>query len=73
MSVDFKEYARKMERTLDHLQEEFGAVRAGRANAKVLDPITVEYYGSETALNGVATISSPDARTLIIQPWIPSC
>ena len=69
MSVDFKEYARKMERTLEHLQEEFGAVRAGRANAKVLDRITVEYYGSETALNGVATISSPDARTLIIQPW----
>jgi ribosome recycling factor len=69
MSVDFKEYARKMERTLDHLQEEFGAVRAGRANAKVLDRITVEYYGSETALNGVASISSPDARTLVIQPW----
>ena len=69
MSVDFKEFARKMERTLEHLQEEFGAVRAGRANAKVLDRITVEYYGSETALNGVATISSPDARTLIIQPW----
>ena len=69
MSVDFKEYARKMERTLEHLQEEFGAVRAGRANPKVLDRITVEYYGSETALNGVATISSPDARTLIIQPW----
>ena len=69
MSVDFKEYARKMERTLEHLQEEFGAVRAGRANAKVLDRITVDYYGSETALNGVATISSPDARTLIIQPW----
>ena len=69
MSVDFKEYARKMERTLDHLQEEFGAVRAGRANAKVLDRITVEYYGSETALNGVATISSPDARTLVISPW----
>ena len=69
MSVDFKEYARKMGRTLEHLQEVFGAVRAGRANAKVLDRITVEYYGSETALNGVATISSPDARTLIIQPW----
>ena len=69
MSVDFKEYGRKMEKALDHLQEEFGAVRAGRANAKVLDRITVEYYGSETALNGVATISSPDARTLIIQPW----
>ena len=69
MSVDFKEYTRKMEKTLDVLQDNFGAVRAGRANAKVLDRITVEYYGSETPLNGVATISTPDARTLIIQPW----
>ena len=69
MSVDFKEYSRKMDRTLDHLEEDFDAVRAGRANAKVLDRICVEYYGSETPLNGVATISSPDARTLVIQPW----
>ena len=69
MAVDFKEYGRRMEKTLDHLHEEFGAVRAGRANAKVLDRITVEYYGSETPLNGVATISSPDARTLVISPW----
>ena len=69
MSVDFKEYSRKMERTLDHLEEDFDAVRAGRANAKVLDRICVDYYGSETPLNGVATISSPDARTLVIQPW----
>ena len=69
MSVDFKEYGIKMEKTLDHLDEEFGSVRAGRANAKVLDRITVEYYGTETALNGVANISSPDARTLVIQPW----
>ena len=58
-----------MDKALDHLAEEFGAVRAGRANAKVLDRITVEYYGSETPLNGVATISTPDARTLVIQPW----
>ena len=69
MSVDFKDYGRRMEKALDHLAEEFGAVRAGRANAKVLDRISVEYYGSETPLNGVATISSPDARTLVIQPW----
>ena len=69
MAVDFKEYARRMEKALDHLNEEFGAVRAGRANPKVLDRITVEYYGSETPLNGVATISTPDARTLVIQPW----
>ena len=69
MSVDFKDYGRRMEKALDHLAEEFGSVRAGRANAKVLDRISVEYYGSETPLNGVATISSPDARTLVIQPW----
>ena len=58
-----------MDRTLEHLGEDFDAVRAGRANAKVLDRISVEYYGSETPLNGVATISSPDARTLVITPW----
>ena len=69
MSVDFKDFARRMEGALNHLEEDFGSVRAGRANAKVLDRITVEYYGSETALSGVATISTPDARTLVIQPW----
>ena len=69
MAVDFKDYGRRMEKALDHLADEFGAVRAGRANAKVLDRITVEYYGSETPLAGVATISSPDARTLVVQPW----
>ncbi len=69
MSVDFSDFSRRMEKALDHLADEFGAVRAGRANAKVLDRITVEYYGSETPLNGVATISTPDARTLVIQPW----
>ena len=69
MSVDFSDYGKRMGKALDHLAEEFGAVRAGRANAKVLDRITVEYYGSETPLNGVATISTPDARTLVIQPW----
>ena len=69
MSVDFSDYGKRMDKALIHLDEEFGAVRAGRANAKVLDRITVEYYGSETPLNGVATISTPDARTLVIQPW----
>ena len=69
MSVNFDEYSKKMDKSLVHLAEEFDAVRAGRANPKVLDRITVEYYGTETQLNGVATISSPDARTLVIQPW----
>ena len=69
MAVDFKEYSRKMEKTLEVLQENFGAVRAGRANARVLDRITVEYYGVDTPVGQVGTISSPDARTLVIQPW----
>ena len=69
MSVDLGGRRIIKKKTLDVLNENFGAVRAGRANAKVLDRITVEYYGQETALNGVATISSPDARTLVIQPW----
>lgn len=69
MAVDFKEYSRKMDKTLDVLQEDFGAVRAGRANARVLDRIMVEYYGVDTPVGQVGTISSPDARTLVIQPW----
>ncbi len=69
MNIDFKDFTHKMERTLEHLNEDFDAVRAGRANPKVLDRLTVEYYGSETPLNGVATISTPDARTLVITPW----
>ncbi len=69
MTVDFKEFTRKMDKTLDVLQDNFDAVRAGRANPKVLDRITVEYYGVASSLASVANISSPDARTLVIQPW----
>ncbi|MBO2527301.1 MAG: ribosome recycling factor [Clostridiales bacterium] len=69
MSVDFKEFSRKMDKTLEILQDDFGAIRAGRANARVLDRITVEYYGVDTPIGQVGTISSPDARTLVIQPW----
>ena len=67
--IDFKEYHRKMDKTLEVLQEQFASVRAGRANAKVLEHITVEYYGVDTPVGQVGTVSSPDARTLVIQPW----
>ena len=50
MKVEFQETTRKMEKTLEVLQEDFGAIRAGRANARVLDRITVPYYGVETPL-----------------------
>lgn len=67
--ADLKEFERKMQKTLDVLSSDFGAVRAGRANAQVLDRITVEYYGVPTPLNQVGTVSSPDPRTLVVQPW----
>ncbi len=62
-------FSRKMDKTLEVLASQFSAVRAGRANAKVLDRITVEYYGTETPIGQVGSISSPDPRSLVIQPW----
>ena len=67
--ADLQEFSRKMDKTMEVLASQFSAVRAGRANAKVLDRITVEYYGTDTPIGQVGTISSPDARTLVIQPW----
>ena len=59
----------KMKKTVEVVISDFGGVRAGRANASVLDRISVEYYGTETPINQVASISAPDPRTLVIQPW----
>ena len=64
-----QDYKVKMQKSLDHLATEFATVRAGRANAAVLDQIQVEYYGSPTPIQQVASISSPDPRSLVIQPW----
>ena len=65
----YTEYKRKMNKTIEALKSQFATVRAGRANAGVLDQISVEYYGVETPLNQVGTISVPDPRTITIQPW----
>ena len=59
----------KMEKTLVSLKKEYSTLRAGRANPQILDKITVDYYGTPTPLNGVANISSPEPRMLIIAPW----
>ncbi|WP_186564582.1 ribosome recycling factor [Lawsonibacter celer] len=64
-----KEYDAKMQKTVDVVVSDFASVRAGRANAAVLDKISVDYYGTPTPINQVATISSPDPRSLMIQPW----
>ncbi len=69
MKEEVKAFDAKMQKTLDVVISEFGSVRAGRANAQVLDRITVDYYGTPTPINQVAAISSPDPRTLVIQPW----
>ena len=69
MSPETKVYDAKMQKTIEVVKANFASVRAGRANAGVLDRITVEYYGVPTPLNQVGTISSPDPRTLVIQPW----
>ena len=69
MSIEIKDYDAKMGKTIEVVKANFAAVRAGRANAAVLDRITVEYYGTPTVLNQVASISTPDPRTLVIQPW----
>ena len=69
MSPENKLYDEKMHKPVEVVKANFAAVRAGRANAGVLDRISVEYYGTPTPLNQVAAISSPDPRTLVIQPW----
>ncbi|MDY3618648.1 ribosome recycling factor [Agathobaculum sp.] len=69
MKAELNVYEEKMKKTLDVLAKELAAVRAGRANPAVLDKITVEYYGAPTPLQQVAAVSTPDPRTLAIQPW----
>ena len=69
MSDFVKDAESKMQKTIEAVKADFASVRAGRANASVLDRVQVEYYGSPTPLNQVASISSPDPRQLVIQPW----
>ncbi|PWM23026.1 MAG: ribosome recycling factor [Oscillospiraceae bacterium] len=64
-----KDYEVKMTKTLSVLRQDYAAIRAGRANPALLDKITVVYYDVPTPLNQVATISVPEARSLLITPW----
>ena len=65
----YKVYEQKMNKSIDSVAADFASVRAGRANAAVLDRIMVDYYGVPTPIQQIASISSPDPRTLVIQPW----
>ena len=69
MEQVFEKTKNRMEKTLDALDREYSAIRAGRANPKVLNNIVVDYYGTPTPLNQMAAISVPEPRLLTIQPW----
>ncbi|MBQ6337034.1 MAG: ribosome recycling factor [Ruminococcus sp.] len=69
MKEVLKKNDERMQRRIDHLVEEFKSIRAGRANAAVLNKVTVDYYGVPTPVNQLSSISVPEARTLVIQPY----
>ncbi|HNY00093.1 MAG TPA: ribosome recycling factor [Oscillospiraceae bacterium] len=66
---DYAEFESKMKKTLENLVSELDAVRAGRANPAVLSQISVDYYGAPTPIQQIASVSVPDPRSLVIQPW----
>ena len=66
---DYKEFENKMKKTCEALNAQLATIRAGRANAAVLDQISVDYYGSPTPIQQLASIATPDPRSLTIQPW----
>ena len=70
MTADlFGDAERRMQKAVDALKQDLGAIRAGRASATLVDRITIEYYGAPTPINQIASISVPEARLLVIQPW----
>ncbi len=69
MKLDNKEFEVKMQKSIDAYRNELDTVRAGRANPNILSRVDVDYYGSPTPVNQIGTISTPDARTIVIQPW----
>lgn len=66
------QYDNKMQKSLRNLHEEFGSIRAGRANPHVLDKLRVDYYGTPTPIQQVANVNVPEPRMIQIQPWEPS-
>jgi ribosome recycling factor len=69
LKAEYKVYEEKMKKSIESVAADFAAVRAGRANASVLNRINVDYYGTPTPIQQIASIGSPDARTLQITPW----
>ena len=66
---EYKVYEEKMKKSIESVASDFAAVRAGRANAAVLNRINVDYYGTPTPIQQIAAVGSPDPRMLVITPW----
>ena len=66
---EYKVYEDKMKKSIEAVISDFDTVRAGRANASVLNRISVDYYGTPTPIQQIASVGSPDPRTLVITPW----
>lgn len=69
MDARLEQFETKMKKSLSNLEEEYGSIRAGRANPHVLDKIRVDYYGTPTPIQSVANVSVPEPRLIQIQPW----
>lgn len=67
MSID--NINESMDKVIDNLEEKFSEIRAGRANPAILNKVTIDYYGTPTPINQVASVSVPEARLIVIQPW----
>lgn len=67
--MDLSNYEERMQKSLTNLEGEYTAIRAGRANPRILDRIQIDYYGTPSPLQSVANISVPEARMIQIQPW----
>ena len=69
MDARISQFDEKMQKTMNNLSEEFGSIRAGRANPHVLDKLRVDYYGTPTPIQQVANVNVPEPRMIQIQPW----
>lgn len=67
--MEYEQIEKRMEKVIEHLDEELSLIRAGRANPAILNKVQVEYYGVMTPINQVATISVPEARQILVAPW----
>jgi ribosome recycling factor len=69
MSFDFSDFEAKAQKSIEHVRQDIGTLRTGRASVQLLDPVTVEAYGSRMRVSEVASVSAPDPSMIIISPW----